>query len=493
MIPVVTPAEMAAIDAASPQSTETLIERAGAAVAAVAAEMLTGQELADPESYGLHRQGYTHVQTPPRQPRSKRKKQRRLPQRQTLRKKHVVVIAGRGNNGADGRAAARILRQHGTECLIISPGDDSVPPTDLVIDAAYGTGLSRPYEPPHTSDPVLAVDIPSGVDGLTGAIAGGALQAERTVTFAAYKPGLLFGAGRQKAGVVTLADIGLDVLSARMHLFGDVDAAVRCPRRPSDAHKWDSACWVIGGSPGMFGAPRLAAGAALRAGAGYVRLSIPGEAYDPEAPLEIVAHKLPARSWSEFVDAERFKSLVAGPGLGRGAHTAEEVGRLLAKVRIPVVLDGDALSSLGRNLAGLIASVAAPVVITPHDGEYRALTGGPPGEDRIDAARRLAATTTAHVLLKGAATVVAAPDGEALIVNAGDARLATAGTGDVLSGMIGALLAQGSRPLDAAAAAAHLHGVAARLCAPTGMIAGDLIDRIPQAFSHVNSLGVRSD
>ena len=484
MIPVVTPAEMSAIDAAAPWSEEVLISRAGTAVAAVAAEMLTGEELLNPEEYGLHVRPSEHgISLPETAPGSWRKNRQKRRRRQTLRRKRVVVIAGPGSNGDDGRVAAKVLSRQGTECLIIAPEERVIPPADLVIDAAFGIGLSRPYDPPPSGDPVLAVDIPSGIDGLTGEMLGGALRAERTVTFAAYKPGLLFGAGRKMAGDVTLADIGLDVLSARVHLFGDADAAVRRRRRPADAHKWDSACWVVGGSPGMFGAPRLAAAAALRTGAGYVRLSIPGEASDPKAPLEVVSHELPAERWAEHVRSERFKSLVVGPGLGRSAKTADEVGRLLAGLKVPVVLDGDALGSLGRNLPAAASRAAAPVVITPHDGEFAALTGSPPGGDRIAAARELAAASAAHVLLKGPTTVVAAPDGEALLVTSGDARLATAGTGDVLSGMIGALLAGGNTPLDAAAVAAHVHGAAACLGPEAGLIASDLIERIPQAFA----------
>lgn len=477
---------MAAIDAASSWPQDVLIGRAGTAVAAVAAEMLTGEELLNPEDYGLHTRAEPLPASPPSlaPPRGKLKRQERR-RRQNLRKKQVVVIAGTGNNGADGRAAAEILQRQGTDCLIVAPNDPSIPPGDLVIDAAFGTGLNRPYEPPSTSAPVLAVDIPSGINGLTGEMLGGALRAERTVTFAAYKPGLLFGAGRRMAGSVTLADIGLDVLGARTHLFGDFDAAVRRPQRAFDAHKWETACWVIGGSAGMVGAPRLAAGAALRSGAGYVRLSIPGESSDPQAALEVVTHQLPAERWAAHVNTERFKSLVVGPGLGRSQITAAEVGRLLSSLRVPVVLDGDALSSLGEKLPALTLKASAPVVITPHDGEFAALTGSPPGADRIAAARSLAAVSGACVLLKGPTTVIADPGGEALLVTSGDARLATAGSGDVLAGIIGSLLAQGSSPLDAAAVGAHLHGVAGSIGPSAGMIASDLIELIPQAIARV--------
>ena len=465
MIPVVTPAEMAAIDAAAPEGTDVLVERAGAAVAVVAVEMLTGRS-----------EGAAAVVEPGRPSGAARRRRRRHT---------VVIIAGRGNNGADGRAAARYLKRAGATCRVVAPDSAEVPPGDLLIDAAYGTGLNRPWHPPAGAagvGDVLAVDIPSGVDGLTGEVRGGALEAARTVTFAALKPGLLLHPGRRLAGTVSIADIGLDVGSATAHLLETADVADRWPRRPDDAHKWRSACWVVAGSPPMRGAASLASLAALRAGAGYVRLSVPGGQADAAVPTEVVFHPLPAEGWHEHLDTSRFGSLVVGPGLGPGPQNAASVRALVASAAVPLVLDGDALAALGTGVAAILAEARSPVVLTPHDGEYEALAGRRPGADRLAAARSLAAAG-ATVLLKGPTTVVAAPDGEARLVTAGDARLATAGTGDVLAGMIGALLAQGADPLDAASLAAHVHGMAGSLSPPVGLIAGDLLGAVPAALA----------
>ncbi len=467
MIPVVTPREMAAIDAAAPEGTEVLVERAGAAVAVAAAEMLTGSS-----------DGAAAVGGSARPPAALR---------QALRGRSVVVIAGRGNNGADGRAAARYLQRAGAECDIRPPDSAPLPPCDLLIDAAYGTGLNRSWIPPggvSGAGGVLAIDVPSGVDGLTGEVRGGAVAAVRTVTFAALKPGLLLHPGRRLAGSVSVADIGLDVSEATAHLLTGADVADLWPRREADAHKWRSACWVVAGSPPMRGASSLASLAALRSGAGYVRLSVPGGEPDASVPTEVVFHPLPGANWHEHLDTSRFGSLLVGPGLGRDPETAASVRALVSRVTVPLVMDGDALAGLGRDFASVLAGARAPVILTPHDGEYELLAGHRPGEDRLAAARALAAAG-ATVLLKGSTTVVATPDGAARFVTSGDARLATAGTGDVLAGMVGALLAQGVASLDAAALAAQVHGMAGALGPPVGGIAGDLLGAIPAALAAV--------
>lgn len=459
---IVTPAEMAAIDAAAPEPVEELIERAGWAVARAAVDLLGG-------TYG----------------------------------RRVVVVAGKGNNGADGRAAARFLARRGVrvtvlDAAVVGGADRSsrLPAADLVIDAAYGTGFRGTWDPPALpvgEPPVLAVDIPSGVSGLTGEAAGTPWPATRTVTFAAWKPGLLFGAGPVLAGDVVVADIGLDLGSATAHLVDD--AAVRrwAPRRERDAHKWKAAAWIVAGSPGMTGAAHLAARAAQRAGAGYVRLSTPGQ--DPAnpapgAPTEAVGVPLPGEGWAADVieGADRFGAIAVGPGLGAGDANATEVRAVVAATAVPVVVDGDGLRALGRRAGAIVAarpSGAAPVVLTPHDGEHEALTGAAPGPDRLDAARALAGTTGAIVLLKGPSTVVAAPDGRVLVTTAGDQRLATAGTGDVLTGILTALVAQGAPAWEAAAAAAHLHGRAGDRGPARGLVAGDLVAHLPQAASEL--------
>jgi NAD(P)H-hydrate epimerase len=446
--PVVTPEEMAAIDEAAAEPVEELIGRAGAAVARAAVEEMGG-------TYG----------------------------------RRVVVVAGKGNNGADGRAAAARLERRGVRVQVLdaSAAPSPLPACDLVIDAAYGTGFRGDYRAPDPgSAPVLAVDIPSGVDGLTGRACAGAVRAARTVTFAALKPGLLFSPGAQHAGRVTVADIGLDVSGAGIHLVEAADVAAWLPERPTETHKWRSALWIVAGSPGMTGAAHLAARAAMRSGAGTVRLGIPGVAPDPPF-LEVVGRPLPAEGWDPMVvaDSERAKAIVVGPGLGRSDETAGAVRRLLAATPTkPVLVDADALYALGTaaEAAAALTERISATVFTPHEGEFARLTGSAVPPDRIGAARDLAARTGATVLLKGSTTVVAAPDGQALIADAGDSRLASAGTGDVLAGVIGAFLGQGLDGLHAAAAGAFVHGRACHLGWRHGLVAGDLLDLLPEVL-----------
>jgi NAD(P)H-hydrate epimerase len=235
----------------------------------------------------------------------------------------------------------------------------------------------------------------------------------------------------------------------------------------------------------MIGAAQLCARSALRAGSGNVRLGIPGTDPDP-AWVEVVGRAPPAESWDEYVleDSERAKSLVVGPGLARTDTTRDAVRRLLAKSPLPAVVDADGLFALGAKAeaAEVLRARAAPTVLTPHEGEFKRLEGSPPGADRVEAARSLARALDATVLLKGPATVVAAPDGQVHMVTSGDARLATAGSGDVLAGVVGAFLAMGVDGLRAASAAAFVHGYAAGLGWRRGLVAGDLLDLLPAAL-----------
>ncbi|MGH9155905.1 MAG: NAD(P)H-hydrate dehydratase [Acidimicrobiales bacterium] len=443
MIPVLEPDELRALDAAAAASTGELIERAGAAVARAALLLLGG-------GYG----------------------------------RRVVVVAGKGNNGADGRAAARRLRRRGMRVTVIEAAGAParLPPCDLVVDAAYGTGGRGDYRAPDPgSTPVLAVDIPSGLDPLTGEAADGTVRATATVTFAALKPGLLFGQGPERAGAVEVADIGLDTGGAFAHLVTDADVAAHLPPRSRDAHKWNAAVFVVAGSPGLMGAPVLVARAALAAGAGMVHLGVPGAPLESQpAGAEFVGVPLPAEDWAAatLARASRFRAIVVGPGIGRSPELAREVRRLVDRVRVPLVLDADALVELDKT--------TSKTVLTPHDGEFERLTGNRPGPDRLAAARFLARRTGAVVLLKGPTTVVAEPGGEVLLVTSGSARLATAGTGDVLAGLIGAFLAQGVPPLPAAALAAHTAGAAARLGPGRGLVAGDLLGLVPRWLSTIS-------
>ena len=456
MKPVLRVDDMRAVDAEALRRTseETLVERAGTAVATWAVRMLGG-------TYG----------------------------------RHVVVVAGKGNNGADGKVAAHRLRRRGARVTVIDAPDapDRIGPAgavDLVIDAAYGTGFRGSYRAPAVPPgvPVLAVDIPSGVDGDTGEACGEPLRADLTVTFAALKTGLLQGDGLLLAGRVEVADIGLDVGSARIWVVEDTDVPRLLATRPLDAHKWQSAVAVVAGSPGMTGAAGLCARAAYRAGAGMVRLGIPGG--DPaELPVsEAVGASLPMERWASdaLAMSERCRAMVVGPGLGRAPSTVTDVRDVVARATVPVVVDADGLYALGT---GEEISTAVPgpgaVVLTPHEGEFTRLWGSAPGPDHIAAARALAETSRAVVLLKGPTTVVAAPGGAVLLATAGSPRLATAGTGDVLSGAIGAFVARGVAPQPAAALAAHVHGRAAELGPPEGLVAGDLADLLARWLSGI--------
>jgi NAD(P)H-hydrate epimerase len=447
VIPVVTPVEMAAIDRAAPEPVEVLIGRAGAAVARAALELLGG-------SYG----------------------------------RRVVVLAGKGNNGADGREAARRLRRRGAAVSVLDALDppERIGPCDLVVDAAFGTGFRGEYRAPELEGepPVLAVDIPSGVDGLTGAAAERVLPAVRTVTFAALKPGLLLPPGAGLAGTVEVADIGLDCGGAGAHLVTDADLASWYPPRPADTHKWRAGVWVIGGSPGFEGAAVLTAGAALRAGAGYVRWSAPGGHPSPVKPAEVVSTPLSADRWAGAVLAEqhRFRALAVGNGLGLDPAAAPEVRRLVAEAEVPVVVDADAITLLGDAAPDVVRPTT---VLTPHDGEFARLAGAPPGADRFAAVRDLAGRIGAVVLLKGPCTLVAEPGGRVLASTSGDARLATLGTGDVLAGVIAALCARGLDPFRAAAAGAFLHGRAGTLGWRHGLVAGDLLETIPAVLQRL--------
>jgi len=447
---------MKAIDAASPEPVDVLVARAGAAVARVALKMLGG-------GYG----------------------------------RRVVVVAGRGNNGADGRAAAVRLRWAGVKVVLFDAAEAPaiLPRADLVVDAAYGTGLriSTGYRAPDPAGaPVLAVDIPSGVDGLTGEATPGAARAERTVTFAALKPGLVLSPGIEHSGAATVVDIGLAAGAGLMGLVEESDVSEWLPVRTRETHKWMSALWIAAGSPGMAGAAQMAARAAMRAGAGTVRLGVPGTHVEPRF-LEVVGRALPGDGWAQAVldDMDRAKALVVGPGLGRGESTSDEVRRLIANATVPTVLDADALWALGSldTAAPLLRARRADTVLTPHEGEFRRLTGAAVPADRVAATSALASATGATVLLKGSTTVVAGPDGRVLFCTAGDQRLATAGTGDVLAGMVGAFLAQGVGATEAGAAAAFVHGAACHLGWRRGLVAGDLPDLVPAVLDRLPSPG----
>jgi NAD(P)H-hydrate epimerase len=478
MQPVLTPAEMAARDSAAIAggvSETVLVDRAGAAVARGARRLLGG-------AYG----------------------------------RRVVIVCGKGNNGADGRVAgqrlagwgARVDRFDlaGVEQPVLNRHnfDRALDRADLAVDAMFGTGFRGPLEgdAAFAADaitaapcPVLAVDIPSGVDGVTGAVRGpAAVEATATVCLAALKPGLLLYPGAALAGDVAVADIGIDPRTPppSLGVTEEADVAAWLPRREPESHKWSvGGVYVVGGSQGMTGAVMLASRAALRAGAGIVVAGLPGDAAPRASGGEVITRSLPATPTGALDEAaaeavldglDRFRALVVGPGLGRAPATVAAVRRLVAEAPIPLVLDADGLNALDGDV-DLLAGRRAATVITPHAGEYARLAGEKVGEDRVGAARRLAERAGAVVVLKGSRTVIADPTGRAAINTTGGAWLATAGTGDVLSGMIGALTAIGLPAFRAGAAGAWVHGRASDAAGHAGLVAGDLIDALPAVLA----------
>jgi NAD(P)H-hydrate epimerase len=424
--------------------------------------------------------------------------------------RRVVIVCGKGNNGADGRIAGQRLAGWGARVdrfdlagLERRRFHRALGRADLAVDAMYGTGFRGALEgaAAYAADsmtaadcPVLAIDIPSGVDGLTGAVHGPTVEAVATVCLAALKPGLVFFPGAALAGTVEVFDIGIDPNSPlpSLGLTDEADVATWLPRREPESHKWSvGGLYVVGGSQGMTGAVMLAARAALRAGAGIVVAGLPGDAAARASGGEVITRSLPATSSGaldegaakEVLDGlDRFRALVVGPGLGQAPATVAAVRRLVAEAPVPLVLDADGLNALGGDV-GLLAARTAATVVTPHAGEYARLAGEPVGEDRVAAALRLADRAGAVVVLKGSRTVVADPTGRAAVNATGGPWLATAGTGDVLSGVVGALAAQGLPAFRAAAAGAWLHGRAGDSAGHVGLVAGDLIDALPTVLA----------
>jgi NAD(P)H-hydrate epimerase len=395
--------------------------------------------------------------------------------------RRFAVVCGGGANGGDGRIAARVLREAGREVADELRGEP-----DVIVDALFGTGFRGEPRPNAAASiaamnaspaPVVSVDVPSGVDASTGEIAGEAVFAALTVTFHGEKLGHAVAPGRFHAGAVEVADIGLAAASTE-HARVRPEILELVPRRgPRDTKYTAGSVLVVGGSPGLTGAICLAAEAAFRADAGYVAVAV------PEASLPVVEQRLleAVKRPLEAVDelAERAGAAAIGPGLGRGTEQKELVRRLLRELTIPVVLDADALHDLEP------FERDAPTVLTPHEGELARLLGETSAwvaAHRLEALRRAVERFGCVVLLKGAGTLVGAFR-EGVLVCDGTPALATAGTGDVLTGIVAAFLAKGMDPRLAAAAAATAHTRAA-LAAPqqTGLVASDVIAALPRAL-----------
>ena len=439
----------------------------------------------------------------------------------------ILVIAGRGNNGGDGFVAATELLRRGRDVAVMLlcqrdtlKGDAALAARDwpgevlpcdpaalgeaaLIIDALFGAGLDRPVkgdpreliEAMNASGvPILSVDLPSGINGSSGQVLGVAVNATESVTFFRKKPGHLLLPGRMHCGRVRLADIGIaDAVLGEIGVatFENLPefwrAAFPLPRL--DGHKYSRGhALIASGGLAMTGAARLSARGALRAGAGLVTVATPREALSVNAAALTAVMVRPADTAIEFAELlsdNRYNACVIGPGCGVGAHTRDLALTAIGAGR-GVVLDADALTSFAdapRMLFDAIAGAArARVVLTPHDGEFARLFGGIDRDmSKLDRARLAATTSGAVVLLKGADTVIAAPDGRAAICANAPAWLATAGSGDVLAGMICAMLAQGVAAFEAACIGAWMHGEAGAEAGP-GLISEDLPEVLPAVF-----------
>lgn len=502
MIPVLTAAETRALD----RETEArgvpvaeLMERAGRACAAAVREVCGG-------AYG----------------------------------RRVVAVAGKGNNGGDALVAARILAGWGMAATVVmltepedlrdpaaanlhrlapagvrriafSPGalERELDRADASLDGLFGSGFRGVAEGSYaeaiealngSAAPVVAVDIPSGVEGDSGAVRGPAVRATVTVTFGAPKVGDVLFPGAVHAGRVEVADIGFppDLLRSDLLLVEDGDVRSLLPRRAPDDHKHRSGdVLVVAGSRRMTGAPRLVAEGAARAGAGLVHVAVPESVLPvvqaglaeavflplPEDPAGMVA----TAAWDVLSGRmDRFDAVAIGPGLTAEGQTAGFVHRLVRESPVPVVVDADAVNAFAGR-AGELADRAAEAVITPHVGEFARLFGMPAAEvseDRVGLVRKSAEEVAGVVLLKGARTLVARRGGTVTINPTGSPSLATGGTGDVLSGMLAAYLARGLSPGHAATAGAYVHGLAGEIAGRRrgeGATALDVARAVPRA------------
>ncbi len=408
--------------------------------------------------------------------------------------KDVLVLAGPGNNGGDAKIVARILQEKFLRVSVATKAEE-IPKNirwNLVVDGLFGIGLSRPIEGDYAtlveyvnaqSCPVLALDIPSGLNSDTGQVLGRAVRATHTITFIGLKPGLLTLDGPDHCGQVTVADLSLKDLQTKTGngwIAGPALFANILKPRARNFHKgMAGSLAVVGGAAGMAGAALLAARAALKLGAGRVYAALLEElSFDPGAPELMLRH--PDDALGLDLDA-----IVIGPGLGQGERAETLLGAVLAS-DIPCVLDADALNLIAGNedLRKACARRTADTLLTPHPAEAARLLAQKTSDvqaDRLSAARNLSNNLNAHVVLKGNGSIIVARDGHWFINTSGNPGMASAGMGDVLSGILGALLAQKYSGETALVLGTHLHGCAADECVragagPIGLTAGELID-----------------
>ena len=466
----------------------------------------------------------------------------------------AAVFCGPGNNGGDGLAIARHLDARGYRCRVIlvtrggrpkgdagiqleileklghtveslGPDDDvdallaACADLDLLVDALFGTGLSRPLEG-HFADlvrglerlpsPIVAVDIPSGLDGSRGETIGPHVEADLTVTFAAPKLAHVFAPAAEAVGELVVADLGVpdflvEEAPGHLHLLTDEALAACLTRRAAESHKGTYGhVLIVAGGPGGAGALVLAARAAVRGGAGLVTAAVPGtlaqvaDLGSPESltlPLPSDGGHIGAAAADVLRGALDGKTAIAlGPGLGTASATVTAVRRFVRELALPLVLDADGLNAFAGRAADL-SERTAPTILTPHPGEMARLLDVSTADvqaDRVTSVRRAAETTAAVVILKGHQTLVATPEGEVYLNPTGNAGMASGGSGDVLTGLAGALLAQAYEPLVAAQLAVYLHGLAGDLAlvagGPEGLAAGDVVDALPRAFARLRGV-----
>lgn len=426
--------------------------------------------------------------------------------------RRVTILVGTGDNGGDGLWAGAYLRRRGVSvsALLLDPtrvhaeglgalrssGGRVVTrcgPADIVVDAIVGISGRGPLRPDaaavveQITAPIVAVDVPSGVDAETGAVSGPAVTADVTVTFGARKPVHVLAVPR--CGRIELVDIGLELPAPAMASFEPADVGRDWPIPTAADDKYSQGVvGVLAGSATFPGAALLCVGAAVAATSGMVR-------YVGSAGAEVVSHYPEVVAAPEFDAAGKVQAWVVGPGFGTDEDSAEIVRRVL-ETDLPVVVDADALTVLARNERWVVGR-SAPTLLTPHAGEFARLTGSDPAPDRVGSVRDLAARWGVTVLLKGRATVVADADGTTFVGDAGGSAASTAGSGDVLSGILGALLASGMAPSTAAACGAKVHALAAARAAhgsdgefAAPISASPLCESIPDAIRTVRSLTV---
>lgn len=471
--------------------------------------------------------------------------------------KTVTIFTGRGNNGGDGLVAARhlfnmgadvkvlllespdkisgdaginleIWRRMGQKVYTVTQKDDFnavrlfLVRTDIIVDAIYGTGfrgavkeyVGRIIEAINASEKtVVSIDIPSGVEADTGRVSGPCIRANLTVTFGLPKVGLLLEPGAGCAGEIRVEDISLpgSLLTdekIRCNLIDGVLVRNWIPFRPASSHKGDyGRVLVVAGSRGMAGAACLAAEAAARAGAGLVTLAVPGGIYEPVASklAEVMVYPLP-QTWEGSISKEAVPAirgmlekadvLALGPGLSTNPETVEAVRKIVSVSSVPTVLDADGLNAFAEQ-ADLLKKARKPMVMTPHPGEMARLAGIQVDAiqgDRLETARSWSANWGTVLVLKGSRTIVASPDGTVYINTTGNPGMATGGSGDVLTGVIAGLMAQGIDAAGSAAAGVYLHGLAGDAAAQQkglmGLIAGDILEALPGASRSIESYNI---